>query len=97
MNARWAGLSGQMLQCHFNISLGGLYRIFKAFNDDNYIGKFFRNGDVLLARHGNLFVRFLFIHFHGEPIRAEDYEELHADFSGETFATLWAVVNEFRD
>jgi hypothetical protein len=32
-----------------------------------------------------------------EPIRAEDYEELHAGFAGETFATLWAVVNEFRD
>jgi hypothetical protein len=30
-----------------------------------------------------------------EPIRAEDYEELHADFSQHTFATLWAVVHEF--
>jgi hypothetical protein len=30
-----------------------------------------------------------------EPIRAEDYEELHHDFSQHTFATLWAVVHEF--
>lgn len=30
-----------------------------------------------------------------EPIRAEDYEELHADFAQHTFATLWAVVHEF--
>ncbi|MGZ5572290.1 MAG: STY4526/YPO1902 family pathogenicity island replication protein [Usitatibacter sp.] len=30
-----------------------------------------------------------------EPVRAEDYEELHQDFSRHTFATLWAVVHEF--
>jgi hypothetical protein len=30
-----------------------------------------------------------------EPIRAEDYEELHGDFAQHTFATLWAVVHEF--
>ncbi len=30
-----------------------------------------------------------------EPIRAEDYEELHADYPRHTFATLWAVVHEF--
>ncbi len=30
-----------------------------------------------------------------EPMRAEDYEELHADFAQHTFATLWAVVHEF--
>ena len=30
-----------------------------------------------------------------EPIRAEDYEELHADYPQHTFATLWAVVHEF--
>jgi Protein of unknown function (DUF2857) len=30
-----------------------------------------------------------------EPMRAEDYEELHADYSQHTFATLWAVVHEF--
>jgi hypothetical protein len=30
-----------------------------------------------------------------EPIRAEDYEELHADYSQHTYATLWAVVHEF--
>ena len=30
-----------------------------------------------------------------EPVRAEDYEELHADYSQHTFATLWAVVHEF--
>jgi hypothetical protein len=30
-----------------------------------------------------------------EPVRAEDYEELHADFGQYTFATLWAVVHEF--
>jgi hypothetical protein len=30
-----------------------------------------------------------------EPVRAEDYEELHQDFSQHTFATLWAVVHEF--
>ena len=30
-----------------------------------------------------------------EPVRAEDYEELHGDFSQHTFATLWAVVHEF--
>jgi uncharacterized protein DUF2857 len=30
-----------------------------------------------------------------EPVRAEDYEELHADFAQQTFATLWAVVHEF--
>lgn len=32
-----------------------------------------------------------------EPVRAEDYEELHADFSQHTFATLWAVVHEFDE
>jgi hypothetical protein len=31
----------------------------------------------------------------GEPERAEDYEELHADFPQNTFATLYAVVHEF--
>lgn len=30
-----------------------------------------------------------------EPVRAEDYEELHADYPHLTFATLWAVVHEF--
>ncbi len=30
-----------------------------------------------------------------EPMRAEDYEELHADYPQHTFATLWAVVHEF--
>ena len=30
-----------------------------------------------------------------EPVRAEDYEELHRDFSQHTYATLWAVVHEF--
>jgi hypothetical protein len=30
-----------------------------------------------------------------EPVRAEDYEELHADYPQHTFATLWAVVHEF--
>src|SRR5438105_4871684 len=30
-----------------------------------------------------------------EPVRAEDYEELHQDFAQHTFATLWAVVHEF--
>lgn len=32
-----------------------------------------------------------------EPVRAEDYEELHRDFAQHTFATLWAVVHEFDD
>ena len=32
-----------------------------------------------------------------EPVRAEDYEELHRDFSSHTFATLWAVVHEFDE
>ena len=32
-----------------------------------------------------------------EPVRAEDYEELHAGFSSHTFATLWAVVHEFDE
>ncbi len=32
-----------------------------------------------------------------EPVRAEDYEELHHDFAQHTFATLWAVVHEFDD
>ena len=32
-----------------------------------------------------------------EPIRAEDYEELHRDFPQHTFATLWAVVHEFDE
>ena len=32
-----------------------------------------------------------------EPERAEDYEELHADFSQHTFATLYAVVHEFDE
>jgi hypothetical protein len=32
-----------------------------------------------------------------EPVRAEDYEELHADFPQHTFATLWAVVHEFDE
>ncbi len=32
-----------------------------------------------------------------EPERAEDYEELHHDFSHQTFATLWAVVHEFDE
>jgi hypothetical protein len=30
-----------------------------------------------------------------EPLRAEDYEELHEEFSQHTYATLWAVVHEF--
>jgi len=30
-----------------------------------------------------------------EPVRAEDYEELHEDYPMHTFATLWAVVHEF--
>jgi len=30
-----------------------------------------------------------------EPVRAEDYEALHRDYSQHTFATLWAVVHEF--
>ena len=30
-----------------------------------------------------------------EPVRAEDYEELHEEFSKYTYATLWAVVHEF--
>ena len=32
-----------------------------------------------------------------EPLRAEDYEELHRDFPRHTFATLWAVVHEFDE
>jgi hypothetical protein len=32
-----------------------------------------------------------------EPVRAEDYEELHRDFASHTFATLWAVVHEFDE
>ncbi len=32
-----------------------------------------------------------------EPLRAEDYEELHHEFSQYTFATLWAVVHEFDE
>jgi hypothetical protein len=32
-----------------------------------------------------------------EPERAEDYEELHRDFPGQTFATLYAVVHEFDE
>lgn len=30
-----------------------------------------------------------------EPVRAEDYEELHHEFPQHTFATLYAVVHEF--
>ena len=30
-----------------------------------------------------------------EPMRAEDYEALHADFPAQTYATLWAVIHEF--
>ncbi|HXZ50195.1 MAG TPA: STY4526/YPO1902 family pathogenicity island replication protein [Usitatibacter sp.] len=33
----------------------------------------------------------------GEPVRAEDYEELHGGFPQHTFATLWAVVHEFDE
>ena len=32
-----------------------------------------------------------------EPVRAEDYEELHRAFPSHTFATLWAVVHEFDE
>ena len=32
-----------------------------------------------------------------EPERAEDYEQLHAGFPSQTFATLYAVVHEFDD
>src|SRR5687767_7005752 len=32
-----------------------------------------------------------------EPLRAEDYELLHADFPTCTYATLWAVVHEFDE
>jgi len=32
-----------------------------------------------------------------EPVRAEDYEELHEAFPSHTFATLWAVVHEFDE
>ncbi len=31
-----------------------------------------------------------------EPLRPEDYEQLHAEFPGHTYATLWAVVHEFE-
>ena len=31
----------------------------------------------------------------GEPERAEDYEQLHAEFPQNTYATLYAVVHEF--
>jgi hypothetical protein len=30
-----------------------------------------------------------------EPLRADDYETLHREFSLYTFATLWAVIHEF--
>jgi len=30
-----------------------------------------------------------------EPVRAEDYQELHEEFSQHTYATLYAVVHEF--
>jgi hypothetical protein len=30
-----------------------------------------------------------------EPVRAEDYEQLHQAFPPHTYATLWAVVHEF--
>ena len=30
-----------------------------------------------------------------EPVRAEDYQALWADFPKFTYATLWAVVHEF--
>jgi hypothetical protein len=30
-----------------------------------------------------------------EPVRAEDYELLHAEYPRYTYATLWAVVHEF--
>jgi hypothetical protein len=30
-----------------------------------------------------------------EPVRAEDYEQLHLAFPPHTYATLWAVVHEF--
>jgi uncharacterized protein DUF2857 len=30
-----------------------------------------------------------------EPVRAEDYEELHHEYPQCTYATLWAVVHEF--
>jgi hypothetical protein len=32
-----------------------------------------------------------------EPLRADDYEILHREFSRYTFATLWAVVHEFDE
>ena len=32
-----------------------------------------------------------------EPIRAEDYQELHYAFPPHTYATLWAVVHEFDE
>ena len=32
----------------------------------------------------------------GDPVRAEDYEALHADYPACTYATLWAVVHEFE-
>lgn len=32
-----------------------------------------------------------------EPVRAEDYQELHQDFPQHTYATLWAVVHEFDE
>jgi hypothetical protein len=32
-----------------------------------------------------------------EPLRADDYETLHREFSQYTFATLWAVVHEFDE
>jgi len=30
-----------------------------------------------------------------EPLRAEEYQELHVEFPTYTYATLWAVVHEF--
>lgn len=32
-----------------------------------------------------------------EPVRAEDYEQLHHAFPPHTYATLWAVVHEFDE
>src|ERR1035437_6959775 len=65
MNARRARHLRDARDGHFHIRRRHEHQVRQFVNDDDDIGKFFGNDDVVLARHDNLFV-----HFDGETIRA---------------------------
>src|ERR1035437_7870523 len=65
MDARRARHLRDARDGHFHIGGRDEHEVRQLVNDDDDVGKFFGNDDVVLARHDNLFV-----HFDGETIRA---------------------------